>query len=265
AADLVVPSDPAAAADRLITAERKIRDPSVSDGDAGLWGHVQQRVYRALANDEVLANAVLGSIPPELKPAVEKCLFGTREIALTVTKPKTDLPDWRIVPARPIGELKGFYEASAARHGVPWTALASVHLNETRTGRLRGTSPAGAKGPMQFMPATWAEFGLGGDIEKEQDAIEGAANYLAKSGWATDKRKAIWAYNHSDHYINAILAFMEVMDAEPAAHRGLWGWQVYYRTASGSIWLEEGYEQHERIPISQYCEGKGEPYCPKIH
>jgi membrane-bound lytic murein transglycosylase B len=261
-ADLQLATDPRTLAQLLARAERRIRDPEVPDDEAGRWGHVQQRVYRALAADDALAAAVQESIPPELRPVVEQNVYGTREIALTVTKLATDLPDWRIVSARPMQELKGFYQEAAARFGVPWTALASIHLNETRMGRLRGVSPAGARGPMQFMPPTWRQYGLGGDVELDRDAIAGAAHYLSRSGWATNRRRAIRAYNRSEHYVDAILAFMEQMDADSLAYRGYWGWQVYYRTVAGSIWLPEGYEQSERVSIEAWCRPRGEPYCP---
>ena len=67
--------------------------------------------------------------------------------------------------------------------------LAGIHLVETRMGRLRGTSPAGAKGPMQFIPETWARFGQG-DIESNRDAIRAAARHLVAHGAPDRMRKA---------------------------------------------------------------------------
>ena len=153
---------------------------------------------------------------------------------------------------------------SEAAHGVPWQILASIHLNETRMGRLRGTSEAGAKGPMQFMPPTWKAYGSG-DVDNDRDAILSAGNYLKQMGWAKNQDKAIWHYNHSDHYVRAIQGYAAVMEAEPRAFYALWGWQVYYRTVAGSIWLRDGYEQTERIAIATYCDEAGEPYCPENH
>jgi hypothetical protein len=118
---------------------------------------------------------------------------------------------------------------------------------------------------MQFMPETWSRYGLGGDVEDDRDAIFAAANYLSQMGWATDPRKAIWAYNNTDRYVNAILDFAKVMDADERAYRGFWGWQVYYRTVEGSIWLSPGYEEHARIPIEAWCKPRGEPHCPELH
>ncbi|MEZ4239169.1 MAG: lytic transglycosylase domain-containing protein [Myxococcota bacterium] len=259
--DLRVAHDPDVVAPRLVAAERAIRDPAVDDATAAKWGHLQQRIYRAMAADDALAAKVTSRMPPELQDIVRRNLVGTGTIAKTVTTLRSDLPDWRIVESRPQSELLSYYKAAGEEYGVPWTALASINLNETRMGKLRGTSHVGAAGPMQFMPATWASYGTG-DVTDDHDAIFGAANYLAKMGWARDPRKAIWAYNHSTHYIDAIQAFASVMDEDPLAYRGYWGWQVYYRTVKGSIWLEPGYESTERVAIDAYCGPRGEPHCP---
>lgn len=262
--DLAVPLDANVLTDRLGQAERSIRDPALSEREAALWGHLQQRIYRVLADDEVLAGAVMGKLAEALKADADRALHGTRQIARTVLKPKTDLPNWHIVEARPASELLVFYKAAGQQYGVPWTVLASIHLNETRMGRLRGASDVGARGPMQFMPETWEKYGEG-DIEDPRAAIFAAAKYLDAKGWQTNPRGAIWAYNRSNAYVDAILDFAAIMDADENAYRGLWGWQVYYRTVQGSIWLEEGYAQEERIAIETYCAPRGEPHCPVIH
>jgi hypothetical protein len=264
AVDLRVPREPKELAARLATVERTIRDPAVDDATAGRWGHLQQRIYRTLADDEVLAGAVIAALPAEVAADVETVLHGTKEMARTVLKPKTDLPDWRIVDPKPAAELLGYYREAGAEHGVPWSALAAIHLHETRMGRLRGLSDVGARGPMQFMPETWASVGEG-DIESDRDAIRAAARYLARSGWSADPRKAIWAYNNTERYVNAILDFAEVMDRDERAYRGFWGWEVYYKTVQGPIWLSSGYEAPGRTTIETWCAPRGEPHCPQVH
>ena len=64
---------------------------------------------------------------------------------------------------------------------------------------------------MQFMPATWRAYGLGGDVHDRDDAILGAANYLRASGAARDLRAALYAYNHSDRYVDAVATFAAQM------------------------------------------------------
>ena len=56
---------------------------------------------------------------------------------------------------------------------------------------------------MQFMPATWRAYGLGGDIDDPRDAILAAANYLHASGAPQDVDRALYAYNHSRAYVRA--------------------------------------------------------------
>ncbi len=122
----------------------------------------------------------------------------------------------------PVGTTKGvpkqfapIYAAAAKKYDLGEKGpaiLASIHKTETGFGRLNGTtSGAGAQGHMQFMPATWASYGVDadGDGSRDQydpkDAIHGAANYLKASGAPKDWRRAIFAYNHADWYVDQIL------------------------------------------------------------
>ena len=56
---------------------------------------------------------------------------------------------------------------------------------------------------MQFMPATWAAYGLGGDVQDPRDAILGAANYLHANGAPGEPRRALYHYNPSQLYVEA--------------------------------------------------------------
>ena len=98
-------------------------------------------------------------------------------------KPSDTLPAWQIVPPLPAEQLLAYYHEAEAATGVPWYFLASINLVETRMGRIHGLSTAGAQGPMQFLPSTWAAC-CTGDIEDAHDAIVGAATYLKMSGRA---------------------------------------------------------------------------------
>ena len=73
------------------------------------------------------------------------------------------------------------YSEAELLTGIAWYWLASIHLQETRMGRIEGVSSAGAVGPMQFLPTTW-EACCTGDPTVTRDAIIGAATYLAQSG-----------------------------------------------------------------------------------
>ena len=159
-----------------------------------------------------------------------------------VGKLKDQPPAWRIVAPAPPAELLTYYKEAGQAEGVPWQVLASIHLIETRMGRIRGTSTAGAQGPMQFLPTTWTRYGNGGDINDSRDAIFGAARLLRQNGVAKgDMRAALYSYNHSQHYVNAVLAYADVMKANERAYLGYHAWQVFYRTTTGDILLPVGY------------------------
>ena len=124
--------------------------------------------------------------------------------------------------------------------GVPWGYLAAVHLVETRMGRIRGESSAGAQGPMQFLPSTWAAYGEG-DINSNKDSIRAAARYLKRNGAPGDMRNALWNYNHSFLYVDAVTEYAKQMLAAERAFFGYHHWQVYYRTTNGDVLLPVGY------------------------
>ena len=57
---------------------------------------------------------------------------------------------------------------------------------------------------MEFIPATWASYGRGGDVHDPRDAILGAARFLAAGGAAPDPRQALYRYNPSPLYVTAV-------------------------------------------------------------
>ena len=66
---------------------------------------------------------------------------------------------------------------------------------------------------MQFMPATWRAYGLGGDVHDPHDAILGAANYLHANGAPARRRGALYHYNPSPLYVDAVLRYARRMRA----------------------------------------------------
>jgi soluble lytic murein transglycosylase-like protein len=158
-----------------------------------------------------------------------------------MTDPQKHFPEWDIVPAPPAAELLGYYREAERRIGVPWNYLAAIHLVETRMGRIRGTSTAGAQGPMQFLPATWAQYGAGGDIEDPHDAVLGAARLLRANGAPGNMAQALGHYNHSDSYVRAVTRYAETMGRSRWVYRSYWHWRVLYRHVRGTYVLPEGY------------------------
>jgi hypothetical protein len=116
---------------------------------------------------------------------------------------------------RPASYIQLFQE-SAAQYcpGLPWTVLAAIGQIESGDRADPGVSSAGAMGPMQFLPSTWAEWGITAfgeqgppNILDPFDAVPSAARYLCAAGGATAAGlpRAIFAYNHADWYVTEVL------------------------------------------------------------
>ena len=131
-----------------------------------------------------------------------------------------------LAPPVPAGALLADYRAAQKRFGVPWQVLAAVNLVESAFGRVTNRSSVGAQGPMQFMPATWQAYGLGGDVHTPRDAILGAANYLHQSGAPSQTADALYAYNPSRLYVAAVLAYAHQMRADPLAFLTYYSWEA---------------------------------------
>ena len=114
----------------------------------------------------------------------------------------------------PAGTLSLYQDAATTCPGLPWTVLAAIGRVETDHGRATTTSPAGAEGPMQFLPETWRTYGTDGDgdgradINSKPDAVYSAAKLLCANGAGNRETlaSAIWNYNHSWAYVARVLA-----------------------------------------------------------
>jgi membrane-bound lytic murein transglycosylase B len=165
---------------------------------------------------------------------------------------KTAIPAWRIVAPAPADELLGYYRDAEAASGVGWNYLAAINLIETRLGSVVGPSSAGAQGPMQFLPSTFAGYGEGGDIYSPRDSIMAAGRYLAANGFTGDRDNAIFRYNHASQYVRAVNDYAAVLAADPAAFTGFYRWDVYLKTTSGDLLLPIGYASTTPVPVDEY-------------
>lgn len=119
--------------------------------------------------------------------------------------------------------LLPIYKAAAVQYGVPWQILAAINEVETNYGTDLSVSSAGAVGWMQFMPATWLQYGVdaleagNADPYNPVDAIFAAARYLRAAGAAHDLSGAILAYNHSAEYVSSVLLRAKLISSYPKA------------------------------------------------
>jgi peptidoglycan DL-endopeptidase CwlO len=152
--------------------------------------------------------------------------------ATSVAPPPVAVAD---IPA----DYLALYQQAAARFGIDWAVLAAIGKIECDHGssQAAGCNPPGsvnakgATGPMQFLGSTWRAgtppmtvpavgppttsaaqgYATDGDgdgvanVWDPADAIAAAARLLATNGAPADYRQALFAYNPSTAYVDAVL------------------------------------------------------------
>ena len=234
-----VPRDPAALARMLETTTNQLgaaidrwHPKSVpAPDDVVLLALYQQRIYRALGANAKLSRTTIRLLPRGLAAVAADLPAAHREL-YRLTPPLTT-HKIKVGPALPASALLSAYREAQRRFKVPWEVLAAVNFVESKFGKLRNASAAGAQGPMQFMPATWRRYGLGGNVHDAQDAILGAANYLHASGAPRDLRLALHHYNPSRSYVDAVLRYARRIASGRTMFFALYNWQVFVKTAHG--------------------------------
>jgi murein DD-endopeptidase MepM/ murein hydrolase activator NlpD len=121
---------------------------------------------------------------------------------LSSTIASADQPPQSLIP---------IYKAAGRRYHIPWEILAAINAVETHYGRDLRVSRAGAIGWMQFMPDTWNRWRLAvgrnhtPNPYDPSDSIYSTARFLAAHGAPQHMRAALYAYNHSASYVDAVL------------------------------------------------------------
>ncbi|MGZ4452220.1 MAG: lytic murein transglycosylase [Nocardioides sp.] len=235
---------------QVASAESVLAAPGSTVGAVRAAGEFEQLAVRALSEARAgVRKRVLARLRGRAHRIIAADLAADGGLR-SITPPQPSLPPWRIVDPLPARQLMRIYRRAARTTGVPWTYLAAINFVETKFGRIVGPSYAGAQGPMQFMPATWAAYGRGGDVHDPRDAIPAAARYLRAHGAPRDMTRALYAYNHSTSYVNAVRSYAGVMRRWPRSFLGYRAWRVLYRARSGVWVLPLGYPKAKAIRLS---------------
>jgi len=118
--------------------------------------------------------------------------------------------------------LLPIYQAAGTAYGIPWQVLAAINEVETDYGRDLSVSSAGAEGWMQFLPSSWAQYGVDAngdgfiDPYNPADAIFAAARYLRAAGGDTSIKAAIFSYNHSQAYVESVMLRAQLLGGTPS-------------------------------------------------
>ncbi|WP_440068691.1 transglycosylase SLT domain-containing protein [Streptosporangium sp. OZ121] len=244
APDAAIPTDPSRLARSLTTTTAELRraiDGWRREGDPAkgrppepvvLLALHQQRIYRYLVLNPKVASRTYARLPKALAGQARDNVTAGRDLR-SLVRPISGAAKFRVQPPKPADFLLGHFRYAERRFGVDWEVLAAVMFVETKFGRVRSPSHTGAKGPMQFMPRTWAAYGMGGDIQDTRDALLAAANYLHASGAPRDYRRALYAYNHSQAYVDAVLLHARQIKQDIRNYYAYYNWQVFVVTTRG--------------------------------
>jgi hypothetical protein len=239
-----LPSRVPALVEDVETATRAVRrsvDAWMREGATSAWppprtlvlqALYQQRIYRVLAQDPTLARRVLPRLPGSIRHEAEAIVRANADVFAHANPVPPSYTLRTAAPEPPDVLLEHFREAER-RFGVPWEVLAAVNYVETKFGRTVSPSWAGAQGPMQFLPSTWAAYGMGGDIHDPHDAILGAANYLRANGAPANVRGALYHYNPVESYVDAVATYAAAIRRDPRLYYAMYCWQVYLLTMRG--------------------------------
>ncbi len=123
-----------------------------------------------------------------------------------------------------------YQEAATTCPGLSWAVLGAVGTVESDSGQSTapgvwsGANSAGAEGPLQFEPATFAAYatvGPGGVRPPSPydpiDAVFSASRLLCADGAGvpTSLHGAVAAYNHSEVYVNTVLTLAIALGEDP--------------------------------------------------
>jgi murein DD-endopeptidase MepM/ murein hydrolase activator NlpD len=125
----------------------------------------------------------------------------------------------------PSNQLETMRQVGAA-FGLPWQVLAGIAKVESDFGNNMATSSAGAIGYGQFLPDEWEIYGAGGDPYNYRDALLAMARYLIVAGAPADIPDAIYSYNHSWEYVEAVLSYAATLGFSSAANGANFIWPV---------------------------------------
>jgi hypothetical protein len=151
--------------------------------------------------------------PTDNNPTLTLALPGPAPIGV----PNFVINKFRIPPF-----LLPIYQAAGTQYGIRWEVLAAINEIETDYGRNLNVSSAGALGWMQFIPSSWRTYGLDANNDGEKDpynpvdAIFAAARYLKAAGGEENIRRAIFAYNHADWYVDSVILRARLISGLPA-------------------------------------------------
>lgn len=181
-----------------------------------------QELVRAVAARPKAVKPTLALLPGGVRREVRELVLAARKLRALAGggKPRR----LRTGKPEPLFDLYAHYREAERRYGIGAHFLAAINLVETKFGRVKSKSTAGARGPMQFIPSSWKIYGQGGNILDPRDAILAAARLLRANGAPRRYPRALYAYNPSRLYVAAVRAYARLIARSEHAVHYLYAW-----------------------------------------
>jgi peptidoglycan hydrolase CwlO-like protein len=177
---------------------------------------VADKVFALLADEQRLLDQANAEVAHQQAVDAARAAYAAQQAALSsITAAR--IATMQVLPPSAL-YMSLYHRAAATCSGLSWTVLAAIGQVESGHGRNPSTSSAGAMGPMQFLPSTFAHYAVDGDhdgladIMDPSDAIYTAAAYLCANGAGNGGDAlytAIWHYNHANWYVQMVLALAQ--------------------------------------------------------
>ena len=207
-----------------IDAWRAAEDPPSAPPPEDVFAQAEylHKTVRFLAAHPNLAKRTISALPPALAREIRDLTAAARKLR----KLSKGSRQRRLRTGEPpsLADLLSYYGKAKGRHRIAIHYLAAIHHVETKFGRVKSKSVAGARGPMQFIPSTWRIYGRGGNIQDPHDAILAAANLLRHNGAPRRYSRALFAYNPSRLYVAAVHRYAKLIARDPYALYFLYCW-----------------------------------------
>jgi membrane-bound lytic murein transglycosylase B len=198
-------------------AQRYLQENTTALGEAEKAYGVDKRVITAILLVESRLGTVSGS----------RSALNILSTLAALTDPAFQESFWRIIPPERRISRERFNERVQKRAEWGYRELKALLRYTEREGMdptAIASSYAGAVGYAQFMPTNILAYAQDGDQDGRidllvhADAIASIANYLKRHGWRPgisreQQEKAIYAYNPSSFYVNAILKVADLLKA----------------------------------------------------
>jgi len=195
------------------TGQVKAKPRSKDEGSSDRSGSDKSKDDSKKRDEDGTATDAREQAPTSADPGFSLALPGPAPMGV----PNFFIDKFRIPPF-----LLPIYQAAGIEYGVRWEVLAAINEIETDYGRNLNVSTAGAVGWMQFLPSSWKMYGVDANRDGRKDpynpvdAIFASARYLKAAGAEDDLRKAVFAYNHADWYVDSVLMRARLIGGLPA-------------------------------------------------